>query len=147
MKENGNSAAFTKEKEKEEKGIKKLNLRERDASLLCYVLGWVSGLFFLFMEKENKLIRFHAMQSVMTFGLITIIFLVFAGIDWIIVLTQAWELPGFFVLLDIIDIIITLLYFVTFILWVLLMYKSYQGDKVKLPVIGDAAEERIEDLT
>ncbi len=147
MEENNNSAAYTEEKGKKEKGIKKLNLKENDASLLCYVLFWVSGLFFLFVEKENKLIRFHAMQSVMTFGLITIVFLVFAGIDWIVVLTQAWELPGFFVILDIIDIIITLLYFVTFILWVLLMYKSYQGDKVKLPIIGDAAEERIEDLT
>ena len=40
-------------------------LDEKTASTLCYVIGWVSGLVFLLAEKDNKNVRFHAMQSLM----------------------------------------------------------------------------------
>ena len=48
-------------------------LQENVAGLLCYVLGWVTGLIFILIEKENKFVRFHAMQSIVTFGSITVI--------------------------------------------------------------------------
>ncbi len=48
-------------------------LTENVAGLLCYVLGWVSGFVFILTEQENKFVRFHAMQSIISFGTITII--------------------------------------------------------------------------
>ena len=48
-------------------------LSENVAGLLCYVLGWISGLVFVLIEQENKFVRFHAVQSIVTFGGITVI--------------------------------------------------------------------------
>ncbi len=50
-----------------------LNLDENVEALLCYVLGWVSGLIFLLLEKKSKFVKFHAMQSLIIFLAITVI--------------------------------------------------------------------------
>lgn len=92
------------------------------AALLSYVLGWITGLIFYLIEKENKFVRFHAMQSIVVSAALTIlsIILVFIPIvGWI-------ALP----LLNIAGII----------LWILLMVKAYQGEMFKLPIAGDIAE-------
>ncbi len=97
-------------------------LTENVAGLLCYVLGWVSGFVFILIEQENKFVRFHAMQSIISFGTITII----EGVlGWIPVIGTffAWILSV-----------------TSFILWVVLMVKAYQGTKYKLPWAGDLAE-------
>ncbi len=95
------------------------------AALVCYVLGFVTGIVMLVIEKDSKFVRFHAMQSVMTFlGLFAInIVLGFIPIlGWIVSL---------------------LLLPVTLILWLVLMYKAYQGEKFKLPIVGDMAEQQV----
>lgn len=43
------------------------------AGLLCYILGWISGIIFFLIESENKFVRFHAMQSIVTFGGLTVL--------------------------------------------------------------------------
>ena len=50
-----------------------IGLNENVAGLLCYVLGWISGLVFLLIESENKFVRFHALQSIIVFGALTVI--------------------------------------------------------------------------
>ena len=99
-------------------------LSENVAGLLCYVLGWISGVVFILIEPENKFVRFHAIQSIMVFGVLNV-----AGIilGWIPVI------GGFFAW------IISAL---GFILWIVLMFKAYQGDKYKLPWAGDFAEKK-----
>ncbi|MCX6010983.1 MAG: DUF4870 domain-containing protein [Chloroflexi bacterium] len=91
------------------------------AGLLCYVLGWISGLVFLILEKDDKFVRFHAVQSVVTFGAITVVFaLVFIPIvGWVF----GW-----------------ILWALAFVLWVVLMIRAYQGEKIKMPVAGNFAE-------
>ena len=42
------------------------------AGLLCYVAGWITGIIFLVLEQRNKFVRFHAAQSIVTFGTITV---------------------------------------------------------------------------
>jgi uncharacterized membrane protein len=102
-------------------------LEENIASLLCYILGWVSGVIFLILEPENKIIRFHAIQSIITFGVITVVSIVF------------WLFP------DPVDSIFNwILWAFGFILWIVLMYKAYQGEKYKLPVAGDQAEKLVD---
>ena len=99
-----------------------IGLDENIAGLLCYVLGWVSGVVFLIIEQENKLVRYHAFQSIIVFGILTI-----AGVilGWIPLI------GGFF------SAIIGIL---SFILWIVLMVKAYQGTKYKLPWAGNLAE-------
>ena len=97
-------------------------LTENVAGLLCYVLGWISGLVFILIEKENKFVRFHAMQSIIVFGAVTI-----AG--WILGLIPFIGpfLGGLIWLLGV-------------VLWIVLMVKAYQGTRYKLPLSGNLAE-------
>src|SRR4030042_6870725 len=91
-------------------------------ALLCYLLGFVTGIIFYIVEKENKFVRFHAMQSIITFG-----FLFVLGI----ILT----------IIPVLGIILSpILWILQLILWIILMIKSYQGEKITLPVAGDIAE-------
>ena len=106
-------------------------LAENIAGLLCYVLGWVSGLVFILIEKENKFVRFHAMQSIAAFGAITVV---------LIVLSILALIPYIGIVFVIINWIVGLL---AFVLWIVLMIKAYQGAKYKLPWAGNFAEKRV----
>ncbi len=99
-------------------------LSENVAATLCYVLGWITGLVFLFVEKSSGFVRFHAMQSFITFGLLTI-----AGI-------LVNVLPGIGALLGM------LLGLLTLVLWILLMLKAWSGERYMLPWIGPEAEKQ-----
>jgi len=104
-------------------------LTENVAGLLCYVLGWVSGLVFLLIEQENKFVRFHAMQSIIIFGTLTIANFI---LGWI-------PLIGTF--------FVVIISVIGFILWIVLMLKAYQGTKLKLPWSGDWLRNGWADLT
>lgn len=99
-------------------------LSENVAGLLCYVLGWISGVVFVLIEQENKFVRFHAIQSIMVFGVLTITGVI---LSWIPII------GGFFSWVISVS---------GFILWIILMVKAYQGTKYKLPWAGDFAEKR-----
>ena len=103
-------------------GSSTTRLEPNVAGLLCYLGGWITGIIFLVLEPKNKFIRFHAMQSIVTFGFLTI-----ASI-----LLNALPLVGNFFAIAI-GILI-------FILWIILMVKAYQGELYKLPVAGNIAE-------
>jgi len=104
-----------------------MGLNENVAGLLCYVLGWISGLVFLLIESENKFVRFHAIQSILVFGILNIVGII---LSWI-------PLVGLF-LWPIISVL-------GLILWIVLMVKAYQGIMFKLPWAGDFAEKRVAD--
>ena len=94
------------------------------AGLLCYLFGWISGLIFFLIEKDD-FVRFHAMQSIITFGAITVLSIIF-GILFLVPFVGA--------------ILGAILWIGTIILWILLMVKAYQGERFKLPIVGDLAE-------
>jgi len=96
-------------------------LDENVAGLLCYVLGWISGLVFFLIEKKNKFVRFHALQSIIVFGVLNLALIVLGWIPiigWVI----AW-----------------IIWVLMIVLWILLMVKAYQGEKFKLPWAGNLA--------
>jgi uncharacterized membrane protein len=99
-----------------------MNLDENIAGALCYILGFITGIIFYLIEKENKFVRFHAMQSILVFLPV-----------WIIVWLLGW-IPVFG------WIVSGLLGLLSLILWLILMIKAYQGEKFKLPIVGDIAE-------
>lgn len=104
------------------------------AALLSYALFWITGLVFFLIEKENKFVRFHAMQSIIVFGALTVLQIavgIFVGIFTVIHL---------YVLLPLFSLINYLVFLVGLILWILLMVKAYQGEMFKLPIAGDMAE-------
>ncbi len=104
-------------------------LAENVAGLLCYVLGWVSGLVFVLLERESKFVRFHAIQSIYVFGVLNI-----AGIilGWIPIIGTV-----FAVIIWVIGLVLWI------VLMIVLMIKAYQGVQYKLPWAGDLAEKRV----
>jgi|SRR6185369_863311 uncharacterized membrane protein len=122
-------------------GKSSTGLDENIAALLSYVFGWVSGLVFFLIEKDSRLVRFHAMQS--------LLFNVLIGV----VITVMWVL--FFVLLlvvsqisdvlsGIFSLVATLLWIAVsigiLIAWIMCLIKAYNRQYFKLPIIGNFAE-------
>lgn len=100
-------------------------LEENVAGLLCYVLGWITGLVFFMLEKENQFVRFHAMQSIVVFGVLSVASIVLSFIPFV-----GWVISWIIGILG-------------FILWIALMIKAYQGQRYKLPWAGNFAERHI----
>jgi len=92
------------------------------AGLLCYVGIWISGIVFFVLEHKNKFVRFHAAQSIVAFGTLTV-----AGI--ILGLIPAVGV----VFSSIIGVI-------GFIVWIVMIVKASSGEWYKLPLAGDVAE-------
>jgi uncharacterized membrane protein len=99
-------------------------LPENTAAALCYLLGWVTGVIFLILEpyNKNKLIRFHAFQSIFLSVAVIIVW-------WALRIVLPW---GIWRMIGLIDLAF-------FILWIYMLLQTYQGKKVVLPVIGDFA--------
>jgi len=105
---------------------------EKIMGAVAYLGWWVTGVILLLVEKKNQFVRFHAMQSIMLFGSFTLLYIVLGIVPilgWLIAL----------ILSPIIGI-------AAFVLWVILMWKAYSGEKYKLPYFGDLAEKQLAKL-
>ena len=102
-------------------------LQPNVAGLLCYLGVWITGIIFIIIEQEDKYVRFHALQSIITFGTITV-----AGsvLRWI---------PFFG---EFFGVVIGIL---AFFLWIFLMVKAYRGELYRLPLAGQIAESILPD--
>jgi uncharacterized membrane protein len=98
-----------------------MGMRAPAAGWLSYLGGWVTGLIFLLLKRENRFVRFHATQSLIFFGAMSMVTTVFSYIPFL----------GF---------IGAGLGFVSFICWIVLIVKAARGRYYKLPIIGDYAE-------
>lgn len=102
-----------------------LGLEENVEAALSYVLGFLTGIVFYLLEKESNFVRFHAMQSIMVFLSIAILqrfFTIIPFFGWMI----SW-----------------LLGLLGFALWIVLIIKAYQGERFKVPIVGDFAEKYV----
>ena len=103
-------------------GKSSTGLAENTAGLLCYVLGWIGGIVFLLLERESDFVRFHAIQSIVVFGVLSAAIRV---ISWIPLI--GWMIGAG-------------LGIVCFVLWIILMVKAGQGKRYKIRWAGDFAE-------
>jgi uncharacterized membrane protein len=92
------------------------------AGLLCYVAGWITGIIFLVLEQKNKFVRFHAAQSIVAFGTITVAGVILGLIPLVGVAFSS------------------IIGIVGFIVWIIMMVKAANGEWYKLPWAGDVAE-------
>ena len=100
-------------------------LDENLAGLLCYVGWWVGGIVFLIIEPDNKFVRFHAIQSIIAFGFISIVGTIISAI-WGWIPYVGWFFG-------------TVVWLLGVALWIAMMIKAYQGTRYKLPLAGDIA--------
>jgi uncharacterized membrane protein len=117
--------------EKRDLGKTSLGMEANVAAVLSYVLGPVTGIIFYLVEKDNKFVRFHAMQSMIIFGGLLVINL---ANSFVLKIILPWQVSS---------MISGILGIIGLVLWVVLMIKAYQGDYFKLPVIGDMAEKNL----
>ena len=124
-------------KQQQFSGESSTSLKPNDAGLLCYVGAWISGIVFLIIEKKNILVRFHAMQSLVCFGILGIIL----NIADIIRGWATWaSLRGPFFPLEVAtNIIFGIFVILTIVLWISLMHQTHRGNFVKVPLLGELA--------
>ena len=109
----------------EDMGKSTLGCDANVAAALAYLLGWISGAFLLLTEHDNRFVRFHAMQSVIVFATLSLAWFLCLSIPLL-----GWLIS--FVLLPP----------ASAVLWLLLMFKAYQGERFKVPYAGEIAEQR-----
>jgi uncharacterized membrane protein len=94
------------------------------AAALAYLFGCVTGIAFLLVERDDKYVRFHAMQSTLAFLAVLIVALILGSIPII-----GWLLsPLFFLAVG--------------VAWLVLMFKAFTGQRYKLPYVGEIADQQ-----
>jgi uncharacterized membrane protein len=116
-------------------------LDENVAALLSYIFGWVSGRIFFLIEKDSRLVRFHAMQSI----LLNVFILILMFVVWIVIIILWFIAAAIGDVFGAIASILTMLVWLAFgagclIAVILCLVKAFQGQYFKLPIIGNFAE-------
>ena len=109
-------------------------LTENAVGALCYLGGVLTGIIFLVIApyNQNPRIKFHAFQSIL-FNLVW-------TLGWFAMIPLSMLLPfGLSLLLSLFSL---LLWGGGLLLWLLLMWKAYQGQTLSLPVIGGMARQQ-----
>ena len=111
-------------------------LPENIAALLSYVLGWITGLVFLLIDKRPY-VRFHAAQSIVVFLGLQIVQAVLGPIFRI-----GWWFGGggYWSTFTLGTLLLNLISFLSLVLWIVLMLKAFRGVRFKVPLAGDIAE-------
>jgi len=102
------------------------------AGALSYVLGVFTGIFFLVTEKENRFVRFHAAQSIVVSVALFVLWIALTVLDTILAVVPVigWA----------IGLLLSLgLGLGGFVLWLVLMYRAYQGREWEVPIAGAQA--------
>ncbi|HEX8799532.1 MAG TPA: DUF4870 domain-containing protein [Terriglobales bacterium] len=96
---------------------------ENVAGLLCYVLGWITGIIFLLVDKR-PFVKFHAAQSIVVFGGLN-------AIHFLLRFTHFFLFSfGFHALLGLVGLV----------LWIVLMIKAFQHEMFRVPLAADIAD-------
>ncbi|MDD4794174.1 MAG: hypothetical protein PHU18_02860 [Dehalococcoidales bacterium] len=117
-----------KKAETEKVGKASTQIPQNVSGLLCYLAGWITGIIFLVIEPNNRFVRFHAIQSIVTFAPLMI----------------ATGLLGLIPVVG--DAFSAIVGTLGFALWIILMIKAYQGEMFALPLAGDIATSSINDM-
>jgi uncharacterized membrane protein len=114
-----------------------VGMTDNMAGALCYLIGFITGILFLVLAPYNqdRNIRFHAFQSI------------FLNIAWVAVWIVVTFVTILFRAIPFLGLFISaLLHFAVglggFIVWLYMMFKTYNGEKIVLPVIGPMAEKQ-----
>jgi uncharacterized membrane protein len=107
----------------EEKGSSSTGMPENVAAFFSYLLGFITGIIFLVVEKKSSFVRFHAMQSTITFLGLFVLSLILS-------------------MIPIINALVLLLVILALILWLILMVKALRGERYALPIVGKLCVEK-----
>jgi len=113
-------------------------LEENVVAAVCYLGFVLTGILFLVIEpyNHNSTVRFHAFQSIFFWLAVIIGGMVLSMVSFVIL---ALPFVGW-----IISFLLSLAYWLgALVLWLYLMYKAYNNEKYKLPIIGNMVENMV----
>lgn len=100
-------------------------LNSNIAAALAYAFGCVSGIVFLIVERHDRYVRFHAMQSTLTF----------LGVLVATLIVGSLPVGG--------ALLTALVSIAAGVIWLVLIFKAFTGQRYKLPYVGEIAERQI----
>jgi uncharacterized membrane protein len=111
---------------------------KKTGAILSYLLGWVTGVIFLFVGKNDPDVKYHAAQSVVFFGGITIVF-------WALRILEAFLPDVISILLGLVGIVLG---FYSFIMWIVCLVQaaSNNGARFQIPIVGGFVSQYAEQL-
>ncbi len=104
------------------------------AAGLSYIVGWITGLIFFIMEKQNRFVRFHAMQSILFSAALTAFYVLLNIVSFALAIAS---IPFLGLLLSGAGLLVAI---GTLVVWIFLVINVFQGKYFKLPVLGNYAE-------
>ena len=105
----------------------------RLSSVLCYAGWWVTGLVFLFAERRHAGVRFHAAQSIIVFGTLSVALLLCGGASAVAFFVAVPTFP-------LLQIVGNVLWLAAVVLWLYLMLRTWLGETWRVPLAGDLAK-------
>lgn len=119
-------------------------LDENVAATLAYVLGWLTGIVMYLVESDNDTVRFHAAQSIVVFGGLSVASLVISVIQ-VVLSGVVSSLPGGDLVAGLLSLVVGLVSFAIwiggFVLWAYLLVRTYQGNDPRIPVAAGFADD------
>jgi uncharacterized membrane protein len=107
-------------------------MQGRTEAVVSYLLWWFTGGFIFLFERKNRFVRFHAAQSFLFFGTVTLLYLALQ-------LLAAIPLLGL-LLSPVIFCVTPIIMIPAGLVWLFMMIQAYRGVKVRLPFFGQYAE-------
>lgn len=105
----------------------------RLSALLCYTAWWVSGIVFLIIEHQHRAVRFHAAQSLVVFGGLSLVIGLLSGLSIAMLMVSAAAFQAA-------RLLVYLVWMATVGLWLLVMLRTYQGETWRVPIASDLAD-------
>jgi len=105
----------------------------RLSSVLCYAGWWLTGLVFLFAERQHRGVRFHAAQSLVIFGVLSAVMLASGGASAVAFFVTG---PSFRLLQAAGNVV----WLAAVVLWLLLLLRTWRGDTWRVPVVAGLAD-------
>ena len=104
----------------------------RLSALLCYTGWWVSALVFLIIEQQNRTVRFHAAQSLVLFGGLSVLIVVLsvASVGMLVVSAAAFQAAR---------TLVYLVWLAAVVIWLVLLLRTFKGQTWRVPIAADLA--------
>jgi uncharacterized membrane protein len=104
----------------------------RLSALLCYTAWWLSGIIFLIIEQQHRAVRFHAAQSLVLFGGLSVILVLFSvgSVGMLMISSGAFQAAR---------TAVYLIWLAAVAMWLVLMYRTYTGRTWRVPLASRLA--------
>ncbi len=106
---------------------------ERLASVLCYSAWWITGVVFLVLERQHHGIRFHAAQSLVLFGAISLLLVGLGAFSALALMVSSQAYQAARALAD-------GTWIGAAVLWLVLVVRAWRGETWRVPLVATLAD-------